>query len=221
MLTLVGMQGVGTSSCYDRKVRSEIHSPAAYHHKSTDCLIKITVHLQLLTTPHQIRAVRSFGEYRPGENEIDVSARQRSQQLWRENPQFRAILAVNFESENDSNKLSGGEDGIRTHEALLEPTPLAGERLRPLGHLSTKLAIPGNTCMFKPWLKHCTSPGDEECGNTFMDAIATSRPARCRASGNRNCPCRDQLARPVVSRMIRVISFGASSGSMWPRSANR
>jgi len=111
MLTLVGMQGVGTSSCYDRKVRSEIHSPAAYHHKSTDCLIKITVHLQLLTTPHQIRAVRSFGEYRPGENEIDVSARQRSQQLWRENPQFRAILAVNFESENDSNKLSGGERG--------------------------------------------------------------------------------------------------------------
>ncbi len=118
MLTLVGMQGVGTSSCYDRKVRSEIHSPAAYHHKSTDCLIKITVHLQLLTTPHQIRAVRSFGEYRPGENEIDVSARQRSQQLWRENPQFRAILAVNFESENDSNKLSGGERGIRTLDTV-------------------------------------------------------------------------------------------------------
>jgi hypothetical protein len=31
----------------------------------------------------------------------------------------------------------GGEDGIRTHEALLRPTPLAGERLRPLGHLSS------------------------------------------------------------------------------------
>ena len=30
----------------------------------------------------------------------------------------------------------GGEDGIRTHETLLGPTPLAGERLRPLGHLS-------------------------------------------------------------------------------------
>src|SRR6185312_15286287 len=30
----------------------------------------------------------------------------------------------------------GGEDGIRTHETLLESTPLAGERLRPLGHLS-------------------------------------------------------------------------------------
>ena len=30
----------------------------------------------------------------------------------------------------------GGEDGIRTHETLLRSTPLAGERLRPLGHLS-------------------------------------------------------------------------------------
>ncbi len=34
---------------------------------------------------------------------------------------------------------AGGEDGIRTHEALLGPTPLAGERLRPLGHLSGAL----------------------------------------------------------------------------------
>ena len=31
---------------------------------------------------------------------------------------------------------SGGEDGIRTHERILSFTPLAGERLRPLGHLS-------------------------------------------------------------------------------------
>lgn len=33
-------------------------------------------------------------------------------------------------------KQDGGEDGIRTHEKLLTSTPLAGERLRPLGHLS-------------------------------------------------------------------------------------
>ncbi|SIT58842.1 hypothetical protein BQ8794_60151 [Mesorhizobium prunaredense] len=33
-------------------------------------------------------------------------------------------------------KANGGEDGIRTHEKLLTSTPLAGERLRPLGHLS-------------------------------------------------------------------------------------
>jgi hypothetical protein len=37
----------------------------------------------------------------------------------------------------------GGEDGIRTHETLLGPTPLAGERLRPLGHLS------GSRCLKK------------------------------------------------------------------------
>ena len=30
----------------------------------------------------------------------------------------------------------GGEEGIRTLDALLTHTPLAGERLRPLGHLS-------------------------------------------------------------------------------------
>jgi hypothetical protein len=30
----------------------------------------------------------------------------------------------------------GGWGGIRTHEGLLTLTPLAGERLQPLGHLS-------------------------------------------------------------------------------------
>jgi hypothetical protein len=38
--------------------------------------------------------------------------------------------------EAHSAKQDGGEDGIRTHEKLLTSTPLAGERLRPLGHLS-------------------------------------------------------------------------------------
>ncbi len=32
----------------------------------------------------------------------------------------------------------GGEEEIRTLESLLSPTPLAGERLRPLGHLSKR-----------------------------------------------------------------------------------
>ncbi|CAE6932449.1 conserved protein of unknown function [Pseudomonas marincola] len=31
---------------------------------------------------------------------------------------------------------NGGEGGIRTPDTLLRCTPLAGERLRPLGHLS-------------------------------------------------------------------------------------
>ena len=33
----------------------------------------------------------------------------------------------------------GGEGGIRTLDTLLAYTPLAGERLRPLGHLSKTL----------------------------------------------------------------------------------
>ena len=44
---------------------------------------------------------------------------------------------------------SGGEDGIRTHETLMRSTPLAGERLRPLGHLSGKGEIAGTLCHFK------------------------------------------------------------------------
>ena len=33
-------------------------------------------------------------------------------------------------------RLFGGEGGIRTLDGLLTHTPLAGERLKPLGHLS-------------------------------------------------------------------------------------
>ena len=33
-------------------------------------------------------------------------------------------------------RLFGGEGGIRTLDGLLTHTPLAGERLQPLGHLS-------------------------------------------------------------------------------------
>ena len=35
------------------------------------------------------------------------------------------------------NRSNGGEEGIRTLDTLLTHTPLAGERLQPLGHLST------------------------------------------------------------------------------------
>lgn len=35
--------------------------------------------------------------------------------------------------------VNGGEEEIRTLESLLSPTPLAGERLRPLGHLSKEV----------------------------------------------------------------------------------
>ena len=35
----------------------------------------------------------------------------------------------------------GGEGGIRTLDGLLAHTPLAGERLQPLGHLSVALLL--------------------------------------------------------------------------------
>ncbi len=64
-------------------------------------------------------------------------------------PRGRCIVALNPRNEwriphhqkpekhcyiNNLNR--GGEGGIRTHEGLLTLTPLAGERLQPLGHLS-------------------------------------------------------------------------------------
>ena len=38
---------------------------------------------------------------------------------------------------------SGGERGIRTLDRVLTYTPLAGERLQPLGHLSTLYIVVG------------------------------------------------------------------------------
>ena len=47
-------------------------------------------------------------------------------------------------------KSSGGERGIRTLEGLLTLTPLAGERFRPLSHLSGTAII-------------STAPSDGDC----------------------------------------------------------
>ena len=46
--------------------------------------------------------------------------------------------------ENAFARASGGEDGIRTRDTLLAYTHLAGERLRPLGHLSKTADISGS-----------------------------------------------------------------------------
>jgi hypothetical protein len=49
----------------------------------------------------------------------------------------------------------GGERGIRTLDEILSHTPLAGERLRPLGHLSKRWnwIIAGKACGSIPKLK--------------------------------------------------------------------
>ena len=52
---------------------------------------------------------------------------------------FMALTSRIHSQEFDSkgkNFEYGGERGIRTLDGLLTHTPLAGERLRPLGHLS-------------------------------------------------------------------------------------
>lgn len=54
--------------------------------------------------------------------------------------------------ENAFARASGGEDGIRTHEKLLTSTPLAGERLRPLGHLSTRRFLSVSASLARSYL---------------------------------------------------------------------
>ena len=41
----------------------------------------------------------------------------------------------------ETHGVDGGEEGIRTLDTLLTYTPLAGERLRPLGHLSGEASV--------------------------------------------------------------------------------
>jgi hypothetical protein len=48
----------------------------------------------------------------------------------------RLIIYLGFESREGFPEKIGGERGIRTLDGLLTHTPLAGVRLRPLGHLS-------------------------------------------------------------------------------------
>jgi hypothetical protein len=51
----------------------------------------------------------------------------------------------------DNSSLYGGERGIRTLDGLLTHTPLAGERLQPLGHLSkTGAQVTGTERRRKP-----------------------------------------------------------------------
>ncbi len=50
----------------------------------------------------------------------------------------------------------GGERGIRTLDGLLTHTPLAGERLQPLGHLSKSEILVNNTLVLLSLLVVCS-----------------------------------------------------------------
>ena len=57
---------------------------------------------------------------------------------------------------------SGGERGIRTLEGLLTLTPLAGVRLRPLGHLSVRLEIDALSGSCAPIAPRCACQGGHD-----------------------------------------------------------
>ena len=74
---------------------------------------------------------------------------------WRVRPRIigtRDFLSMSF-SKIKTNCKNGGEGGIRTLDTVLGYTPLAGERLRPLGHLSRG------------------SSGKSECSRAFPTAL--------------------------------------------------
>ena len=56
----------------------------------------------------------------------------------------------------------GGERGIRTLEGLLTLTPLAGVRLRPLGHLSVRLEIDALSGACAPIAPPCACQGGHD-----------------------------------------------------------
>ena len=50
----------------------------------------------------------------------------------------RSMNKLNLIYFNNLDKGNGGDEGIRTLDGLMTHTPLAGERLRPLGHVSER-----------------------------------------------------------------------------------
>ena len=68
---------------------------------------------------------------------------------------------------------AGGEEGIRTLEKLLTSTPLAGERLRPLGHLSggSEIEKSGQTI-------NCAFSAHEQPRQTARQTSGVYRPKR-------------------------------------------
>ncbi len=64
-----------------------------------------------------------------------------------EAPEFGSRMAVEHPPKRVSScstkRSNGGERGIRTLDGLLAHTPLAGARLRPLGHLSGVYPLKG------------------------------------------------------------------------------
>src|SRR5487761_544338 len=101
-----------------------------------------------------------------------------------------AVRRSDWENSGDRKMLVfGGERGIRTLEGLLTLTPLAGVRLRPLGHLSDlgKLlaaqALRRGTGLPAKKGAHDTATGPEFPRPVRGPSRASAKPARCCSPG--------------------------------------
>ena len=75
-------------------------------------------------------------------------------------------------------EMGGGERGIRTLDRGLTYTPLAGERLQPLGHLSGKRIVAHSTWVLSI---HLLDPERKSLKNCFLGrflrlGVASSNP---------------------------------------------
>jgi hypothetical protein len=120
----------------------------------------------------------------------------------RPGPRHLAVdLAVRPGSEDlsagDVRENVGGERGIRTLEGLLTLTPLAGVRLRPLGHLSVlalkvrlsmtyKLDTPSRPCGEQAMILKRIGKGKEEWRASLVRGAGCARAGQTRAS---RCVC--------------------------------
>src|SRR5690606_29807216 len=106
-----GLRRIRTS---DRSVRSRVLYPAALPARRSSELSQITAGLTLPDRACHPTKMADSGGFEP--------------------PTARFVAEYSIQLSYES--ANGGEGGIRTPDTLLRCTPLAGERLRPLGHLS-------------------------------------------------------------------------------------
>jgi hypothetical protein len=100
-----------------------------------------------LRTRYRNGQVTRFGECGPRERHIGPLSRRGSHKLGGYNLGNNEDFPPSAAAEKFFWDPCGGQDGIRTHETLLGSTPLAGERLRPLGHLpAAEIRGPGTSC---------------------------------------------------------------------------
>ncbi len=116
---------------------------------------------------------------------------------------------------------SGGDEGIRTLDTLLGYTPLAGERLRPLGHVSAdgdacnlggrQGLLRGRGCPFGPYSSQVSSP--LSCAIIISFSAAASDPSPSASSPTATHPWLSSatLSSSICCRPRTIAAASASS----------